>query len=469
MSVSMAALGIPNDIASMIQERTLERIFHDVLFAKLIWRSEAVPEHWQANLGEEMLFTRAGLIPVSVTPLVPGTDPVPSSYSIEQWRAIASQFGNTIDTHMPTSYVSLAPTYSRNIQQLGLNSAQTLDRLTRNPLLRAYLGGNTNTIAAALLGATTIRVASLNGFTEQLINGRPQAVSAANPLPIVFSTAEPANTVIGFVPDVPGDVFGPGTLTLGAALVGALAARVGVRALTRSRIIRSGGGATVDALVIANILTIADIQSAVALLRSQNVPTHADGFYHCHLSPTAEQQLFQDNAFQRIYQSQSLPVSDPMRQFVIGELFGVRFYRNNTTPDEFNVGALVATGSGGAAAAMESSEIGAEVINNAGVRIGRTVVTGGGAIYEKYLDEGAFITEAGVQGKITGFAITNQGVLVYTDRIRLILRAPQDRLQQVVSSTWSWSGDFPIPSDGLSGNTARFKRAVVVEHAVPTP
>ena len=63
------------------------------------------------------------------------------------------------------------------------------------------------------------------------------------------------------------------------------------------------------------------------------------------------------------------------------------------------------------------------------------------------------------------FSITNGGVQVMTDRIRYIIRAPLDRAQQVVGQMWSWSGDFAIPTDLLTGDSARFKRAVVIEHA----
>ena len=61
--------------------------------------------------------------------------------------------------------------------------------------------------------------------------------------------------------------------------------------------------------------------------------------------------------------------------------------------------------------------------------------------------------------------VVNGGVQVMSERVRLILRSPQDRLQQVVSSSWSWSGDFPIPTDALAnGDPSAYKRAVVIEH-----
>lgn len=460
--MSIAQLGLNPAIVNMIQDRTLERVFHDALFPRLLYRSEAMAEKWAANLGERQVYTRTGLIPVDVQPLTPGSDPTPGTYSIEQWEAEARQHGKTLDTHMPTSYVSLAPTFLRDTVNLGLNAGRTLNTLVRDRLFVAYLGGETVNILAALIAATSITVASLNGFNEVLVNGRVQPVSAANPLAISFSAGPAPNTVIGTIPLNPLQPLGPGVLLLGAGLSAALALRTGVRATTRSRITRVGGGATVDALVAANILTLQDIINTVARMRAQLIPPTPDGFYHVHLTPEGEAQLFADNQFQRLYQS--LPENAVYRDLGIGQLVGCRFYRNTENPDTTNVGSLVDS-SGGAGSAREAPQIGGEVLNQAGVPIKREMVIGGGAIYEKYIDEGAFLTEAGVTGKLGEFTVMNGGVAVMTERIRYILRAPLDRLQQIVAQSWSWSGDFPVPSDGLVGDAARFKRASVIEHA----
>ena len=467
MSVSLTGLGIPQSIGSLIQERTLERVFHDALFPRLLYRSEARPEMWPANLGERMVFTRAGLIPVNVASLTPGTDPTPAEYETEQWEVEAAQYGNTIDTHMPTSHVSLASLFLRNTVQLGLNAGQTLNRLPRNKLFQAYLSGDTSIDQVAAAAATSIHVASINGFTEVLVNGRLQAVSAANPLPVSFSIGgEPANTVIGAVPDDPALPLGPGTLTLGTGLTvggGGGAVRDAVRADTRARKIRVGGAATIDGLTAANIVTLQDIIDAVALLRQNNVPPCSDGYYHVHMDPIAEAEIYQDNQFQRLHQS--LPDSAAYRDLSIGMLVGAYWYRNSESPSSTNSGTLVDTSGAGGTDARHGSEIGADVINNSGVPVRRTIVMGGGTIYEKFLDESKYITEAGVTGKIGEFSITNAGVQVMTERIRLSLRSPLDRLQQTVAQTWSWSGDFAIPSDATVGNDARFKRAIVIEHA----
>jgi len=457
VTVSTASLGIPQGIVNLIQDRTLERVFNDALFPKLLYRAEAMPELWLANLGERMTFTRAGLIDVDTTPLTPGTDPGNAEYPFEQWEAEAAQYGKSLDTHMPTSNVSLAPTFLRNIVQLGLNAGQTMNRLTRNPLFRAYSGGNSVALAAA--AATTVRVANLNGFTEQVQDARVSPVSPSNPLAVTFpGTAVLANTVVGFAPDDVNNPFGPGTLTLGATLSAALAPRDAVVARTASEVYRVGGGTTVDGVGGANILTLQDVINVVAQMRTNNVPPTADGYYHVHVSPQGEAQLFADNQFQRLYQS--LPDSAAYRDLAIGQLVGCRFYRNTENPNVQNSGALVDTSTD----ARSAGNIGAEVVNDGGTQIQRTSVLGGGAIYEKYLDESKYITEAGVTGKIGEFSVINNGAAVMTNRIRLILRAPLDKLQQVVSTSWSWSGDFPVPSDGATGSASRYKRATVIEH-----
>jgi hypothetical protein len=456
--VTISLPGIPTDIANMIQDRTLERMFHDPLFQRLLFRSEAMAELWQSNIGERMLFTRAGLLPVSVTPLTPGSDPTPTSYAIEQWEAEARQFGGTLPTHMPTNYVTLAPIFLRNTVALGMQAGDTLNRLVRNRLYRAYLGGSTNLAAAALIGATQLDVASINGFTESLLNGRPTPVSPAAPIAAVVNAE--VVSVIGATPLNPLDPFGRGTLFLAAGLAAAPAIRSPLLATNRSRITRVGGGTSVDALVAGNILTMQDIINGVTQLRAAKIPSCQDGTYHVHMSPEAEAQIYADPVFQRL--NQSLPESATYRDLAIGRLLGCTFYRNTETPNDQNSGALVSTG---ASNSVVSGEVGGDIINNAGVAVRRTIIVGGGAIYEKYLDESKFITEAGIQGKIGTFSVVNNGVQIMTQRIRYILRAPQDLLQQVVSQSWSWSGDFACPTDALTTNPARYKRAVVIEHA----
>ena len=113
------------------------------------------------------------------------------------------------------------------------------------------------------------------------------------------------------------------------------------------------------------------------------------------------------------------------------------------------------------------SRLGAETTNDSGVDIGRVLITGKGALYERYLDESKFVTEAGTTGKIGEFSVVNNGISILTERIRLVVRAPLDRLQQIVGAAWSISTSFPVPSDITApSGPERFKRAVVLEHAL---
>lgn len=463
MAVSLQAFR--PELVSIIQQNTLQRVFHDALFPRLLFRSEAVPEEWVANIGEVKIFTRTGLIPVTTTPLQPGSDPTPKTYATEQWRVQANQFGEAIDTHMPTSRAAIASTFLRDTHTLGLNAGETLNRLVRDKLYVAYLGGQTVAIVAAAAAATQVRVASLNGFTEQIVDGQITPVSPANPMNVSFTTVgEPNNTVIGAVPDVPSDPFGPGVLTLENGLTVGLALRDGVLSETRSRILRVGGGATVDALTGASILTVNNIIAAIELLRANKVPPHADGYYHVHLPPEGVSQLFQDNHWQRLHQS--LPDSAAYKELMIGRTLRSNFYENTETPNPENSGTLVDT-SGGlpGGLARVSGQIGGEVTNQTGVNIARTLITGGGSIYENYISESDYITEAGVTGKVGEFNVTNGGVEILTNRIRFTMRAPLDRLQQLVGQAWSFSGDWGVPSDRLTTGAARFKRAIIIEHA----
>jgi len=409
-----------------------------------------------------MLVTRTGLMGVSTKPLDPGSDPNPGSYPVEQWKATANPYGHTLDTHLPSNYVSIASKFLEDTKKLGMNAGQTLNRLVRDRLCRAYLGGDTVAIQAMGIAATQIAVASINGFTEVQADGQIAPVSAINPIPITFTGGEPANQVVGAQPLDVNEPYGPGILTLASALTVGVALREGVRSDFRPTIIRSGGGFTVDSLSGAQNLTLQLLINAVAQLRTDNVPAFADGFYHVHLTPQGEAQLFADPAFQRL--NQSLPDDHRYREFIIGQLIGCRFFRNNEMPTPNNVGTLLNSGGGGGAA-MAAPEIGAEIQNQGGFQIRRTLVLGAGAVYEKYIPESeAYVSEAGVNGKIGQFSITNAGAEVVTDRVRYVLRAPQDRLQKTVAQSWSWSGDFPCPTDGVTGKPSLFKRAVIVEH-----
>ena len=444
-------------VLGAIQDRTLVRVFRDALYPRLLFRGEAAPEQWPANLGTNMTFSRAGLMRPSTRPMQANQDPTPKSYEIEQWEATALQYSDSADTHMPTSYVSLASTYLRTMHQLGLQAGQSLNRVVRDKLYNAYTAGNT--VVSATTGASvSLPVVSLNGFTRKLLNGRPSPVSAANPLPITIVVAGTPiiRNVIAATPAIAGDEIHGGTLTLDVAHAG-VSARDIVLASNRSQVINSGGALSIDGISTGDQFTMADIRAACAQMQFNNVPKHEDGTYHCHLDPQSVNEIFGDNEFQRL--NQSIPDYIHYREFVLASFLGVTFYQNTESPVLSTVDQDPAYGATFAPELLNVPPAGAPV------EIHRAIFTGAGAIEEKYLDESKYVSEAGIMGKIGEFALTNNGMQVMSERIRLILRSPLDRLQQQTSTTWSFSGDWPIPTNALSRTSpADYKLACVVQH-----
>jgi hypothetical protein len=455
------------DIRAIVQENILERAFHDALFPRLLFRSEAAPQLWPANVGDTMVFTGVGLIKKKLRPLTPGTDPADSDYPKEQWTAQLQQYADSIPTHMPSSITAIANLMLRNAQQLGLSAGQTLNALARNKLYNAALSGWT-VADGAQVAVTTLRVKRLNGFTRarrpDLVAGSPvryETVSGSNPLPIkIFDQAGPAEvsrTVIGFTPDTAGDEIGPGTITINAAVT--VLDRAYVFSDDRTFLVRVGGGNKVDDVGAGDILRLADIRAAVARLWQQNVPEQPDGRFHCHLDPLSQSQVFADPEFQRLLTS--LPDYFMYKQFALGELLGCVFFRNSESPQVDTVeGGLTATFS-------QDDPFAGELFNNGattGVQIHRPLFVGQGAVYEYYQDLGQLITEAGITGRVGEPRITNNGIEVMSERIQLIIRAPLNKLQDSISTSWKFIGDWPVRTDATAGDLARYKRMLVIEH-----
>lgn len=460
------AYNVPPVLLDLNQKGLLERAFADGLFPNLAYRSEALPEEWPANTGTEIVMSRPGPIKPKVVALTPGADPVPAQLQFEQWVATLNQYADSIDVSMVNSATGNADLFLRSIHQLGMQAGQSVNRIARNEIFKSYLSGRTALKVATASGDTSLSVGSLNGFTDVLLpslSARPQLVAPITPLPITIGTGGAAITrnVIGAIPDDPSDPIGPGTLLLSSTVGAVFALRSPVISSAAPRQVMSSSGTTIESIGSTDTLTLQMIINAVAVLRRANVQPHDDGFYHAHISPSSEAQIFSDPVFQRL--NQSLPEGVTYSTGFLGHISGVMFFMNAESPETINSGNQTTT----SGSAIYANEIAAETVNGAGVAIGRVLITGKGSFYEKYLDESAYVSEAGVTGKIGEFAVVNDGLQIMTDRIRLIMRAPIDRMQQKVSLSWSISTSFPVPSDITApSGPERFKRAVVLNHAL---
>lgn len=458
---------------NVVNQGLLERAFHDALFPAMLYRAEYEKYEWPLHAATSLVFNRSGTIAPIGKPRRPGSEITPKTYEIEQWEVQLQEWADGIDTHMPTASNAIINLFMRDIQQMGMQAAQSMNRRARNTLFNAATAGQTVTSASGT-GTTSVPVKNLNGFTtaRPSTGGRFQPVSASNPLAVrIFNTAgatEQSVNVIGFVADTdlegdPGDEFGPGTLTVSASVT--FSARDYVLAEDRTYMIRCGGGDKIDAITTGDVMEMAHIREATTRFWSQNIPTHGDGRFHCHISPLVQNSLFADNELQRL--TQSLPEYYIYKDFMIGEILNTVFFLNNENPA---YGASVRTSLSSTTILYDSQDnFGAELTNNGlttGNPVSYSLFTGYDGAREYSQDPQQYLTDVGMNGKIAEPQITNNGISIPVDRVKLYIRTPLDRLGDTVSSTWRFVGNWVTTTDSLSGDSARYKRQLAVVSSI---
>jgi len=412
---------LPSGIQAMLQNGMLDRVFRDALVPNFLFPQIADSEPWMGGLGDTKTFTRKGLLAPVTTP-VTGSDPSAATYTLEQWSVTMDQYANSMDTNMLGSAMALASKFLADVENLGVNAGQTINQVARNKLFKAYAGGRT-WVTTAGSSDTSMIVNSTDGFETVLVNGVPTPVSGSNPLNVTIAGV--ANTVTGVN-------TGTKTLTLGTAR--ADVAGDYVVAANAPVSVRATGNSAYD-LSSSNTVTFANFRAAVARLRKMAVPT-VGGYYVAHIDPDTEAQLFADSDFKQALQGR---VDSPIyRDLSIGRFAGIDWVRNLEAPTISN---------GGSAGTLT---------------VHRPIVLGANALMSAPF-EGTNNLLAGTGVEDVPEIRTIQAAPAVD--VTLLVRPAQDRLQQVISSTWSWVGDFGVPSDAGTGDAALYKRGVVIEHA----
>ncbi|MFL4904824.1 hypothetical protein ACJ6WF_16955 [Streptomyces sp. MMS24-I2-30] len=409
---------VPPAIRAMMQNGILDRVFQEALVPNFIFPAIADAMPWQGGLGDTKTFTRKGLLAPATTAIT-GSDTSAATYSIEQWSVTMDQYGQAVDTNMLTSAMALASKFLADVETLGINAGQSINQIARNKLYNAYAGGRT-WAASATTSSATLPVNNSAGFGTVLVNGVPTAVSASNPLSVTVNGV--GNTVTG----VSGN-----SLTLGTAI--SATAGWAVVAANAPVTVRPTGSTAYD-LGTSNTATFAMFRSAVTRLRKMNVPT-VGGYYVAHIDPDTEAQLFSDSDFKQALQGR---VDSPIyRDLSIGRFGGIDWIRNIEAP-------TILGGSAG------------------NVTVHRPLVLGAGALVAAPFEGmGSLLAGTGVED-VPDISMIEAAPGVQVARI---VRPPQDRLQQTLSTSWSWVGDYGVPSDSTTGDAALYKRAVVLEHA----
>jgi hypothetical protein len=480
VAVNFSVIAQTGQVRAITQNNLLQRVFHDALLPAFLFRMDVEDERWEAQTGDTKIFTGKGLIQPNMRPIAPGSDISPKTYNFEQWTATANQYADGIETTMPASIVAIANLFLDNAKQIGIQAGQSMNRKVRDVAYDAALSGN-SMCNGSQSSVTTLAVCFINGFTTarrpDLTNGSPvlyAPVSANNPLPItIYSSTGPTvyqRTVVGFTGEIDPatgamDTVGPGTLTLSGGAV-TVVDRDAVLSNDCSVVIRAGGGNSSDTVLSGAQFTLAMIRSAVAQLRTQNVQTHGDRYYHAHFDPVTESQIFNDSEWQRL--NTALPDYYPYKELAIGQSQGTIFLRNNECPQQNTVTTVSGEPLYSPLSYSPADPFGGflqtQVSGPAvGTNIHRALFSGLGGIKEYWVPLDQLITEVGLNGKVGEASVTNDGIEVFTDRIQLIFRAPIDRLQQTLSTAWTFIGDWPVRTDGLTGNSARYKRVLATE------
>lgn len=455
---------ISSALQQLAQQNFLQRQFYDALYPSVKFVALAPFEEYKGKDGDTVTRTVSGRKKPKLVGLAPGQDPVPEATSYEWFTTTISQFGDSDDVPMNQAFGTIEGAqgyFMQKMRELGASCGSTMNLLTRNALYNRYMAGNAVTTAAGG-PATTVPVSTLNGFRELVVNGQPTTISPTNPRAITIGGV--ARNATGFTPTYAQWPDGPGTLTIDVAHT--WNADVPVLAVDRSVIIRPNQASTIDALNANDVPTVALFQRAAAQLKNDGVQP-IGGYYQVHISPFVEQELANDNMYQRLHEG--IP-REYLRAGAIGSIGDLMFFRNDQTPQpgDYNSPDPLAVPTRGTR--LDKFYCG-ELYNKQGVQIERSVVVGAGAISTLYVDEMAnFISEAGYIGQQRpSFQIVDGGALQMLmgealGNVRVIVRPPLDRAGQQIAITWTATRGYPVYANLLSGQSrGRYKRAMVVE------
>ncbi len=441
----MGIQAFPSALQPIIQQNFLEREFQDAIQSILGFRQVARRELFPNQIGETITKTRPGLKAPVTTPITPSANTnldnglTASTWTVEQYTLSIAMYGDTIDLNTVTNRVGIVEQFLQNAKTNGIQAAQSLDRLARNALFNAYMGGNTRVRTTLGAPAATISVDDIRGFQYVFVNGVLTAVSGTNTMSVTVGSN--VYTLTGVAADgsnvstAPGGISG--TLTFSGNVT--VADGTALNAVTAYNsgsgvapfILRPNGRSNTSAITGTDLLTMGNVLDAVAYLRRNAVPT-IDGMYNLYLDPVSGRQFFADPDFKQLFQG-ATGAAKEFRMGRVVELVDVRV--------------------------IPTTEAYVQTLGSVTVR--RPILVG---------------AEALVEGDFEGMGKTDtpddNGIIDIVDDIVQVTREPLDRLQQIIAQSWYWIGGFTAPTDQTvntnivpTASASYYKRGVVIEHA----
>jgi hypothetical protein len=454
----MPIQNMPTALQNAVQQGFLETEFRTGLQSAIGYRAIADREPVSINVGETITKTRAGLKAPVTTPLTASNNTnldnglTATAQTVEQYVLGIDQYADTIDLNIVTSQVGIANQFLLNARTNGIQARQSLDRLARNALFAAYLGGNTRVRVALGAPAATISVDDVRGFETVLASnaganaGKYVAVSGTNTASVLVGLN--VYTLIGTARDgsnvstTPGGYSGTltfsGNVTTADGALANIVSHANCPVLVRPNGKWKQGSAlgistSVNSLASTDVLTLGVIEDAIANLR--NNTGIQDQMFNLYLDNVSMRQLFADQDFKLMYQGQY--GSEVIQAGKVFQLMGANFIPTTEALTQAHP-------------------------TTAGLTVRRPILCAPGALVE-----GDF---AGMQEKAHQVTDGNSEIQMIDD-VAQVVRGPIDRLQQIIAQSWFWIGGFVAPTDATANSNiiptagAQYlKRAVVIEH-----
>lgn len=460
---------LPAALQPIVQTGMLEREFEEGLDSILAYRRLALEETVPNRAGETLTRTRVGRKTPIMTAMNPANNTgldnglTPSDSALEQYMFSMFQYGDTSDVDLMGDLVAIADTLIQKARNNGVQAAQSMERIARRRLFAAYAGGNSYVRTDLGAGSTTTCfMDDITGFTTVLVNGVPTPVSGGNTLlvhelsvssgvtqDLVVSAAIPEATNHSQRPDgVSGHlVFTTATLPVnGDALIAANA----------PTIVRPGGHVTTAQMAPSDTLTLGYLLDAQTYLKNNGIPPMADGTYQVILDNQSERQLWADQDFKIFFAGRK--DSEEYRNGEIYSLLGLKIipttesYVQLAGRQTSSTGVYNGVASGATAAALTTTNIRRVIVSGAETMI-----------------QGNF---EGLEGWLARQGVNAIGDVRLVNNVAHVFRPPLDRLQQFMSLSWTWIGDFAIPTDITAttsiiptASDALYKRSIIIEHA----
>jgi len=486
--VAGALSNFPTQIKPMLQANYLQTALQEYLIPNIKYWGIADHLAIPTNVGDTLTKTRPGLLAAQPDPVDPSAaigldnNMTPQQWAVEQYTLTLQMLNGTQDIDLLTKDQSIVDRFHHSMKTNLIQAAQSVDIYLRNCLFgglvpsglnpygvkEGYLAGNTFVTggfgAAAGTGpfTQTINVDDITGFASLYVNGVLTNVSPSNPIAIYQNGVNlVANniTVVGFTQDATVGtskrIFnGPGnggrgvsgTLSLSGPVTFTTALNDVITAVDAATILRPNGKTSYKNLTASDTFGQAQLLDAVALLRNRQVPPMADGRYVLIGDFVTMRQIFGDQDYKIATQGRF--DSPFFKGAFVDEYLDMHIIQSSNAPVQ-----LAATG-------------------GSSVTVRRPIICGKDVLVDGYYSGVSDFAETGTDGD--GFA---DGIMMSHIRQEqsgtvAVVRPPLDRLSKTLSMSWMSIRDAIAPTDStatpnivLTGDNARRKRAVVVEHA----